>query len=51
MRAAKLTPTHYVLIALGLIAVQAVVEHAIGRVTICHPIGAVKTWHSARQIH
>jgi hypothetical protein len=43
MRAAKLTPTHYVLIALGLIAVQAVVEHAMGRVTIC-ACGYVKLW-------
>jgi hypothetical protein len=51
MRAAKFTPTHYVLIALGLIAVQTVVEHAMGRVTICHPIGAVKACQSARQIH
>jgi hypothetical protein len=28
MRAAKLTATHHVLIALGMIAVQAVIEHA-----------------------
>jgi len=43
MRAAKLTATHYFLIALGLIAVQAVVEHAMGRVTIC-TCGYVKFW-------
>src|SRR6185312_8033947 len=43
MRAAKLTATHYLLIALGLIAVQAVVEHAMGRVTIC-TCGYVKFW-------
>jgi hypothetical protein len=43
MRAAKLAPTHYVLIALGLIAAQAVVEHAMGRVTIC-TCGYVKLW-------
>jgi len=45
MRAAKLTATHYFLIALGLIAVQAVVEHAMGRVTIC-TCGYVKFWES-----
>jgi hypothetical protein len=43
MRAAKFTPIHYVLIAIGLIAVQAVVEHAMGRVTIC-TCGDVKLW-------
>jgi len=43
MRAAKLTATHCLLIALGLIAVQAVVEHAMGRVTIC-TCGYVKFW-------
>ncbi len=43
MRAAKLTTTHYLLIALGMIAVQAVVEHAMGRVTIC-TCGYVKFW-------
>ena len=43
MRAAKLTATHCLLIALGLIAVQAVVEHAMGRVTIC-TCGYVKLW-------
>jgi len=43
MRAARLTPTHYLLIALGLIAVQAIVEHAMGRVTIC-TCGYVKLW-------
>jgi hypothetical protein len=45
MRAAKLTPTHYLLIALGLVAVQAVVEHAMGRVAIC-TCGYVKFWES-----
>jgi hypothetical protein len=35
MRAAKLTATHHVLIALGLLVVHAFVEHAMGRVTIC----------------
>jgi len=43
MRAAKLTATHCLLIVLGLIAVQAVVEHAMGRVTIC-TCGYVKFW-------
>jgi hypothetical protein len=43
MRAAKLTVVHYLLIALGLIAAQAVVEHAMGRVTIC-TCGYVKLW-------
>jgi hypothetical protein len=43
MRAAKLTTTHCVLIALGLLVVQAFVEHAIGRVTIC-TCGYVKLW-------
>ena len=43
MRAARLTPTQYLLIALGLIAVQAIVEHAMGRVTIC-TCGYVKLW-------
>jgi hypothetical protein len=43
MRAAKLTPTHYLLLAIGLIATQAFVEHAIGRVTIC-TCGYVKLW-------
>ncbi|HEY1504212.1 MAG TPA: DUF2585 domain-containing protein [Stellaceae bacterium] len=36
-------PKHYVLIALGMIAVQAVVEHTMGRVTIC-TCGYVKLW-------
>ncbi|HXR87453.1 MAG TPA: DUF2585 domain-containing protein [Stellaceae bacterium] len=44
MRAAgKLTPAHYLFIALGLIAVQALVEHAMGRVAIC-TCGYVKLW-------
>jgi hypothetical protein len=43
MRAAKLTTAHCVLIALGLIGVQAVVEHAMGRVAIC-TCGYVKLW-------
>jgi hypothetical protein len=43
MRVAKLTTTHCVLIALGLLVVQAFVEHAIGRVTIC-TCGYVKLW-------
>jgi len=43
MRAARLTPTQYLLIALGLIAVQAIVEHAMGRVTIC-TCAYVKLW-------
>ena len=43
MRAAKLTTTHHILIALGLIAVQALVEHAMGRVAIC-TCGYVKFW-------
>jgi hypothetical protein len=43
VRAAKLTTTHYLLIALGLIAVQAIVEHAMGRVAICK-CGYVKLW-------
>jgi hypothetical protein len=43
MRAAKLTTTHCVLIALGLLVVQAFVEHAMGRVTIC-TCGYVKLW-------
>jgi hypothetical protein len=43
MRAAKLTTIHYVLIAIGLLAVQALVEHAMGRVTIC-TCGYVKLW-------
>lgn len=43
MRATKLTTTHYLLIALGLIALQAFVEHAMGRVTIC-TCGYVKLW-------
>jgi hypothetical protein len=43
MRAAKLTPTHYLLLAIGLVATQALVEHAIGRVTIC-TCGYVKLW-------
>ena len=43
MRAAALTTKQYLLIALGLIAVQAVVEHAMGRVTIC-TCGYVKLW-------
>ena len=43
MRAAKLTTTHYLFIALGLIAVQVAVEHAMGRVTIC-ACGYVKLW-------
>jgi hypothetical protein len=43
MRAAKLTTTHYILIALGMIAVQAFAEHAMGRVTIC-TCGYVKLW-------
>jgi hypothetical protein len=41
--AAKFTTTHYILIALGLIAAQAMVEHAMGRVTIC-TCGYVKLW-------
>jgi hypothetical protein len=41
--AAKLTPTHYLLIALGLLAVQALIEHAMGRVAIC-TCGYVKLW-------
>ena len=43
MRAARLTPTQYLLIALGLIAVQAIVEHVMGRVTIC-TCGYIKLW-------
>jgi hypothetical protein len=43
MRAAKFTTTHYLLIAVGLIAVQALVEHAMGRVTIC-TCGYIKLW-------
>jgi hypothetical protein len=43
MRAAKLTTTHHILIALGLIAVQALVEHAMGRVAIC-TCGYIKFW-------
>ena len=43
MRAAKFTTSHYFLIALGLIAVQAAVEHAMGRVAIC-ACGYVKLW-------
>jgi hypothetical protein len=43
MRAAKFTTIHYCLIALGLIAVQAAVEHAMGRVAIC-TCGYVKLW-------
>jgi hypothetical protein len=43
MRAARLTTSHYFLIALGLIALQAVIEHAMGRVTIC-TCGYVKLW-------
>jgi hypothetical protein len=43
VRAAKLTPTHYLLLAIGLVATQALVEHAIGRVTIC-TCGYVKLW-------
>ena len=43
MRAAKLTTTPCLLIALGLIAVQAAVEHAMGRVAIC-TCGYVKLW-------
>jgi hypothetical protein len=43
MRAAKLTTIHYLLIALGLLAVQALVEHAMGRVTIC-TCGYIKLW-------
>ena len=43
MRAAKFTTIHYVLIALGLLAVQAIVEHAMGRVTLC-TCGYVKLW-------
>ena len=43
MRAARFTTIQYVLIALGLIALQAAVEHALGRVTIC-TCGYVKFW-------
>jgi hypothetical protein len=43
MRAARLSATHCFLIALGLLAVQALVEHAMGRVTIC-TCGYVKLW-------
>jgi hypothetical protein len=43
MRAARLTTAHYLLIALGLIAVQASIEHAMGRVAIC-TCGYVKLW-------
>ncbi|HEX3970167.1 MAG TPA: DUF2585 domain-containing protein [Stellaceae bacterium] len=43
MRAAQLTTKHYLLIALGMIAVQAVIEHAMGRVAIC-TCGYVKLW-------
>ena len=46
MRAAKLTTRHYVLIALGMIAMQALIEHAMGRVTIC-TCGYVKLWEGA----
>jgi hypothetical protein len=43
MRAAQLTTKHYLLIALGMIAVQVVIEHAMGRVAIC-TCGYVKLW-------
>jgi hypothetical protein len=43
MRAAKLTTTHCLLIALAMIAMQAIVEHAMGRVAIC-TCGYVKLW-------
>ena len=43
MRAARLSATHCFLIALGLLAMQALVEHAMGRVTIC-TCGYVKLW-------
>ena len=43
MRAAKLSTIHYLLIAIGLIAMQAVIEHAMGRVAICS-CGYVKLW-------
>jgi hypothetical protein len=43
MRAAQLTTEPYLLIALGMIAVQVVIEHAMGRVAIC-ACGYVKLW-------
>jgi hypothetical protein len=43
MRAARFTSTHCILIALGLIGLQALVENAMGRVTIC-TCGYVKLW-------
>jgi hypothetical protein len=39
----KLTARHFVLIAVAMIAAQAVIEHAMGRVAIC-TCGYVKLW-------
>jgi hypothetical protein len=43
MRAADYTTKHYILVALALIALQASVEHVMGRVPIC-TCGYVKLW-------
>ena len=39
----KLTTRHFVLIAIAMVAMQAIIEHAMGRVAIC-TCGYVKLW-------